>query len=29
MSETEAVLFANEVFYRAFAARDMKALREI
>lgn len=29
MSDTEAVLFANEVFYRAFAAKDMKALREI
>lgn len=29
MGETEAVLFANEVFYRAFTARDMKAMREI
>lgn len=29
MSDTEAVLFANEFFYRAFASRDMKSLQEI
>lgn len=29
MSETDAVLFANEAFYRAFADRDLKAMDEI
>ena len=29
MSDTETLLFANDLFYRAFAARDMKALGEI
>lgn len=29
MSNSEALLFANEFFYRAFAARDMKGLEEI
>ncbi len=29
MSESESLLFANEFFYRAFAARDMKGLDEI
>ncbi len=29
MSDSDAVLFANEVFYRAFTTRDIRALREI
>lgn len=29
MSDTDALLFANEVFYRAFADRNMKAMAEI
>lgn len=29
MSEREAVLFANEAFYRAFADRDMVAMEEV
>lgn len=29
MSDTQAALFANEFFYRAFAARDMAGLQEI
>lgn len=29
MSEIEPLLFANEIFYRAFAGRDMKGLEEI
>lgn len=29
MSERDAVLFANEAFYRAFADRDMNAMSEI
>ena len=29
MSETEAVLFANEAFYRAFAERDVALMDEV
>ncbi len=29
MSEREAVLFANEAFYRAFADREMAAMEEV
>jgi ketosteroid isomerase-like protein len=29
MGETEAVLFANEAFYRAFADRDVAAMNEL
>ena len=29
MSDTDAVLFANEIFYRAFAARDETALEDL
>jgi hypothetical protein len=29
MSDTDAVLFANEAFYQAFADRDLKAMEEI
>ncbi|MBM3487615.1 MAG: nuclear transport factor 2 family protein [Alphaproteobacteria bacterium] len=29
MSETEAVLFANEAFYRAFAERDAALMEEV
>lgn len=29
MSDMQAILFANEFFYRAFATRDVKALQEI
>jgi len=29
MAETDAVLFANEAFYRAFTDRDMRAMNEV
>jgi len=29
LSDTEALLFANEAFYRAFADRDVKAMAEV
>lgn len=29
MSERDALLFANEAFYRAFASRDLKAMTEL
>lgn len=29
MSEDAALLFANEAFYRAFADRDMRAMRDV
>ncbi|MFZ5835417.1 MAG: nuclear transport factor 2 family protein [Pseudomonadota bacterium] len=29
MSDTQSLLFANDFFYRCFAARDMKGLEEI
>jgi hypothetical protein len=29
MADTEAVLFANEAFYRAFARRDLEAMDEL